>query len=391
MRLKDAVVRTVSIRSPIRNAVVAFDEMTVSVVALITDEVREGRPIVGYGFTSNGRYAVTGPLNDRFVPRLLGAEPRELIAADGTNLDPHRAWDVMMRGEKPGGHGDRAHAVGALDMAVWDIVAKLEGRPLFRVLADRYRDGAADEGVFVYAAGGYYEPGKDVAALRDECRRYRDQGFDTVKIKIGGDSLDADRRRIEGVLEVLDRPDQLAVDANARFDAERAREVGRALAPYGLRWYEEPVDPLDFHGLAEVAADYDGPLATGENLFSARDAENLLRFGGLRSDRDVLQVDLALSYGIVEYLRILAVLDRFGWDRRRCIPHGGHLAAIHAAAGLGLGGNEIYPGVFEPFGLLPTDAEVVDGHVRPPEAPGIGFELVAPLAALLRDVVRGRA
>ena len=388
MRLIDAVVTTASIRSPMRNAVVGFDEMTVSVVALITDEVRDGERLIGYGFTSNGRYAVTGPLNERFVPRLLAAEADDLLDADRSNFDPHRAWDVMMRAEKPGGHGDRAHAVGVLDMALWDLVAKVEGRPLYRVLADRYRTGTADEQVFVYAAGGYYAPGKDVRALQDECQRYLGMGFTTVKIKVGGEPLATDLRRIEGVLETLDRSDQLAVDANARYGRGEACEVAAALAPYGLRWYEEPVDPLDYHGLAAVAAEYQGPLATGENLFSARDVENLLRFGGLRSDRDILQFDFVLSYGIVEYLRILDVLDELGWDRRRCIPHGGHQAAIHAAAGLGLGGNEIYPGVFEPFGLLPSDSQVIGGYVRPAEAPGIGFELIDPLYALLREVRR---
>lgn len=388
MRLTDAVVTTASIRSPIRNAVVGFDEMTVSVIALVTDEVRNGAPLIGYGFTSNGRYAVSGPLNDRFVPRLMHAEPGELLTADGSNFDPHRAWQVLMRAEKPGGHGDRAHAVGVLDMALWDLVAKVEGRPLYRVLADRHRDGVADERVFVYAAGGYYAPGKDIAALQDECRSYLDMGFTTVKIKIGGEPLGTDLQRIDGVLSILDRPDQLAVDANARYGREEARQVGAALQGYGLRWYEEPVDPLDYHGLSALAAEYEGALATGENLFSARDVENLLRFGGLRSEGDILQFDLALSYGIVEYLRILTILDELGWDRRRCIPHGGHLAAIHAAAGLGLGGNEVYPGVFEPFGLLPSESEVVEGYVRPSEAPGIGFELIDPLYALLKQETR---
>jgi L-alanine-DL-glutamate epimerase-like enolase superfamily enzyme len=388
MRLIDAVVTTASIRSPIRNAVVGFDEMTVSVVALITDQVRNGERLTGYGFTSNGRYAVSGPLNDRFVPRLLRAKPEELLSADRSNFDPHRAWQVMMRAEKPGGHGDRAHAVGVLDMALWDLVAKVEGRPLYRVLADRYRGGTADERVFVYAAGGYYAPGKEVAELQDECRSYVDMGFTTVKIKIGGEPLAVDLRRIEGVLAILDSPDQLAVDANARYGREAASEVAAALQPYGLRWYEEPVDPLDYYGLSAVAAEYEGALATGENLFSARDVENLLRFGGLRLDRDVLQFDLVLSYGIVEYLRILAVLDELGWDRRRCIPHGGHQAAIHAAAGLGLGGNEIYPGVFKPFGLLPNDSAPVDGYVRPTDAPGIGFELIDRLYEVLREATR---
>lgn len=388
LKLTDVAVTTASIRSPMRNAVVGFEEMTVSVVALITDEIRNGRRLIGYGFSSNGRYAVSGPLNERFAPRLLRAEPSELLTKDRSNFDPERAWDIMMRPEKPGGHGDRAHAVGVLDMALWDLVAKVEDRPLYRVLADRYRGGVADERVFVYAAGGYYQAGKGAAQLQEECRGYRESGFTVVKIKIGGEPLVTDLKRIEAVLEVLDAPSQLAVDANARFDLASALTVGEALQPYGLRWYEEPVDPLDYLSLSMIAEQYDGPLATGENLFSSQDARNLLRYGGLRPESDILQFDLSLSYGIVEYLRVLEVLEQLGWDRRRCIPHGGHQTAIHAAAGLGLGGNEIYPGVFEPFGLLPDETPVIDGFVRPAEAPGIGFELIQPLYDVLIQATR---
>jgi D(-)-tartrate dehydratase len=88
--------------------------------------------------------------------------------------------------EKPGGHGERSVAVGVIDMAVWDAVAKIEGKPLYRLLAERYNGGACDERVFVYAAGGHYYPGKDLQALRDEMRRYLDSGYSVVKMKIGG-------------------------------------------------------------------------------------------------------------------------------------------------------------------------------------------------------------
>jgi L-alanine-DL-glutamate epimerase-like enolase superfamily enzyme len=280
-------------------------------------------------------------------------------------------------------------AVGVLDMALWDALAKAEGLPLWRLLADRYNGGKADDSAWVYAAGGYYYPDEDVASLKAEMSRYLDLGYSVAKMKIGGADLATDIKRIEAALSVVGNDgSRLCVDVNGRFDLDEALAYARAIAPLKLRWYEEPVDPLDYHGLSAVAAEYEGALATGENLFSARDVENLLRFGGLRPDRDILQFDLALSYGIVEYVRILAVLDELGWDRRRCIPHGGHQAAIHAAAGLGLGGNEIYPGVFEPFGLLPDDSAVVDGYVRPTEAPGIGFELIDRLYEVLLEATR---
>ena len=152
--------------------------------------------------------------------------------------------------------------------------------------------------------------------------------------------------RIEAVLKILDRGDQLAVDANGRFDVETAIAYAKALAPYGLHWYEEAGDPLDYELQSKLAEHYPNPMATGENLFSMQDARNLIRYGGMRSDRDILQFDCALSYGLVEYLRTLDMLKQYGWSSRRCIPHGGHQLSLNIAAGLGLGGNESYPGNF---------------------------------------------
>jgi L-alanine-DL-glutamate epimerase-like enolase superfamily enzyme len=387
MRIVDVRQTTVPIASPLKNAYIDFSKMDVSVVAVITDVEQDGRRVVGYGFNSNGRYAPHGLLRDRFIPRLMEADPRSLLADDGQNFDPHRIWATLMTGEKPGGHGERSVAVGVIDMAVWDLVAKIEGKPLYRVLADRYRNGEADDRVWVYAAGGYYEPGKDLVVLQDEMRGYLDLGYTTVKMKIGGAPLDEDLRRIEAVLKVVDGDgSRLAVDANGRFDLETALAYGNALAPYRLRWYEEAGDPLDFELQARLGEIYSHPLATGENLFSVQDARNLIRYGGMRPDRDVLQFDCALSYGLVEYLRILDMLDEQGWSRRTVVPHGGHQISLNMAAGLGLGGNESYPGVFQPFGGFADTIPVEGGYVSLPDAPGIGFELKAPLYALMREL-----
>ena len=384
MRIVDIRETVVPIKSGIRNAYIDFSQMTVSVLALVTDVVRQGKPVVGFGFNSNGRYAPSGLLRDRFVPRLKSADPETLVDESGENLDPMRIWDVVMRNEKPGGHGERSVAVGVLDMAVWDAVAKIAGVPLFRLLADRFRGGVFDDKVFVYAAGGYYYPEKDLSALQNEMRGYLDLGYSVVKMKIGGAPLSEDLRRIEAVLKVLKSSDQLAVDANGRFDLENAIAYARALAPYRLRWFEEPGDPLDFELQARVANHYAGAMATGENLFSMQDARNLIRYAQVRPDRDILQFDCALSYGLVEYLRILGMLKDYGWSPIRCIPHGGHQMSLNIAAGLGLGGNESYPGVFQPFGGFADGIPVKDGYVKLPEIPGIGFEAKGELFLVMK-------
>jgi D(-)-tartrate dehydratase len=378
--------RTVPIRSEIRNAYIDFSEMTASAVAVHTDVIRDGRPVVGFGFNSNGRYSQSGILRDRMIPRLLRADPRRLLDETGDNLDPEKAWQVMMANEKPGGHGERSAAVGTLDMALWDAAAKIAGKPLYRLLADRFRNGEHDREVYTYAAGGYYYPGKDVNGLLEEIRGYLDMGYDAVKIKIGGAPLAEDLTRIESVLAILGPGQELAVDANGRFDRATALGYAAALGQYPLKWYEEPCDPLDYEIHAEVAAVSRLPVATGENLFSLQDARNLVRHGGLHSDRDFLQFDPALSYGTVEYIRILKMLREYGWSSRRCIPHGGHQMALHLAAGLGLHGNESYPGVFQPFGGFADGLEVSHGMIRLPEVPGIGIELKQNLYEAFRDL-----
>jgi L-alanine-DL-glutamate epimerase-like enolase superfamily enzyme len=383
VRIVDVREITKPIASPIRNAYIDFSRMTTSLVAVVTDAVRDGKRVVGYGFNSNGRYGQGGLIRERFAPRLLEADPKSLLDASGENIDPDKAWAAMMSNEKPGGHGERSVAVGTLDMAIWDAVAKIAGQPLFRLLAQRH-GREADPRVFVYAAGGYYYPGKDNSALRAEMRGYLDRGYNVVKMKIGGAPLAEDRARIEAVLAEIGSQAQLAVDANGRFDLETGIAYAKMLRDYPLFWYEEVGDPLDFALQAALAEFYPGAMATGENLFSHQDARNLIRYGGMRPDRDWLQFDCALSYGLCEYLRTLDVLKTHGWSPARCIPHGGHQMSLNIAAGLGLGGNESYPDLFQPYGGFPDGVRVEDGHIVMPDLPGIGFEGKSDLYAEMK-------
>ena len=386
MRITDIREKTVLIASPIANAYIDFSKMTCSVVALVTDVIRGGRPVIGYGFNSNGRYGQGALMRDRFIPRVLEADADTLIDKTRDNVDPFAIWDAMMRNEKPGGHGERSVAVGTIDMAVWDAVAKIAEVPLWRLIADRYRGGEADQSVWVYASGGYYYPGKDHGKLKAEMQGYLDRGYEVVKMKIGAVRLGEDLARVEAVLDVVGDGSRLAVDSNGRFDLKTALAYGEALRPFGLFWYEEAGDPLDFELQARLVDTYEGPLATGENLFSHQDARNLLRYGGMRPERDWLQFDCALSYGLVEYLRTLRVMEELGWSRRRVFPHGGHQMSLNIAAGLGLGGNESYPDVFQPFGGFADVIAVEKGRVRLPDIPGVGFEAKSELIALMRDL-----
>jgi D(-)-tartrate dehydratase len=385
MRIIDICEVTKPISSPIRNAYIDFSHMTASLVAVVTDVVRNGRRVVGYGFNSNGRYGQGGLIRERFRNRILEADPKSVLSDAEDNLDPHKLWAIMMTNEKPGGHGERSVAVGTLDMAIWDATAKIAGKPLFRMLAEQERHDA-DPRVFVYAAGGYYYPGKDDTALRAEMRSYVDRGYTVVKMKVGGATMSEDQRRIEAVLTDIGSAAKLAVDANGRFDLETGIAYAKMLRQYPLFWYEEAGDPLDFALQAALTEFYPGPMATGENLFSHQDARNLLRYGGMRPDRDWLQFDCALSYGLVEYLRTLDVLHQFGWSPSRCMPHGGHQMSLNIAAGLGLGGNESYPDLFQPYGGFPDGVRVESGHIIMPDLPGIGFEGKSDLIKVMREL-----
>jgi L-alanine-DL-glutamate epimerase-like enolase superfamily enzyme len=387
MRIVEIRECAVPLKSDIRNSSFDFSEMTTSVVAVLTDVVREGRPVTGFAFNSTGRYACGAAMRARFIPRILAADPHALLDETEANFDPGKILAVMMQREKSGGHSERSIAIGTIEVAVWDAVAKIAGKPLHRVLAERYNGGKVADRVFCYVGGGWYAPGQTVRDLQGEMRRHLDAGYTMVKMKVGGLPLAEDVRRVEAVKAILPAHAQLAVDANSKFGRDEALAYAKALAPFQLRWFEEPCDPLDFALLAEIASHYEPPLATGENLFSTQDVENLARFGGLRPQRkDVIQVDPPQAYGIAQYARTVDMLARHGWPRQALFPHGGNQMSLAIAGGFGLGGAESYPGVFGAFGGFADDAELSEGYLALPQRPGIGFEGQSALYAIMREL-----
>ncbi len=385
MRIVDIRETAIPLKSSLRNSGFDFSEMTTSVVAVITDVVRAGRPVTGFAFNSTGRYACGAQMRARFIPRILKADPETLLNAAGDNLDPEKILAVMMRNEKSGGHSERSVGIGTIEVAVWDAVAKIADKPLHGLLAERYNGGRRTNRVFCYVGGGWYIPGGTIQDLLDEMRRHLDAGYTMLKMKVGGMPLADDIRRVEAVKAMLPAGAQLAVDANSKFSKSEALAYARGLAPYKLRWFEEPCDPLDFATLAEIAGAYPEPLSTGENLFSTQDVENLVRFGGLRPNAgDVIQIDPPQAYGIVQYSRTLDMLARHGWRRASMFPHGGNQMSLAIAGGFGLGGAESYPGVFGPFAGFADDARLENGYLTLSDRPGIGFEAQSALYDIMR-------
>jgi len=383
MRILDIKEKAVSI-SRYRDPSIPSGDLTTSIIAIVTDAVRDGEPVIGYGFSSMGRYAQSGLIRERFARRLVAA-PGSEICGDSGNLDPFKCWRVMMAGEKPGGHGERCVAVGTLDMALWDAAAKVAQLPLASYLAQRCGRTPAQR-VAVYAGGGYYYPDNDVQRLREEIAAFRAMGYADVKIKIGARPLNEDLRRIGAAQEEICGSIHLAVDAMNAYGRADAMEAATALRNYALRWFEDICDPLDFETLADVKKEYALPVAAGEALFSLAEANLLARYGGLNRREDILLFDPVHTYGLPEYLRILEYFEGAGWPRSAFWPHGGHLFSLHVAAALGLGGAEVNPLAFPPFGGLSDDAVVNNGFASMPPVPGIGFETKRDLHAVLRDL-----
>jgi L-alanine-DL-glutamate epimerase-like enolase superfamily enzyme len=385
MRIVDIRETAIPLKSKLANSSFDFSEMTTSVVAVITDVRRDGKPVCGLAFNSTGRYACGAQMRARFIPRILSADPETLRDESG-HLDPAKILAVMMKREKAGGHSERSIAIGTIEVAVWDALAKIAGKPLYRLLADHFNGGKVPERVFCYVGGGWYWPGQTIQNLQDEMRRHLDAGYTLVKIKVGGLPLDQDVRRLEAVLTVVGSGEHLAVDANCKFEREEALAYAKALSPFKLRWFEEPCDPLDFGLLAELASVYRPPLATGENLYSTQDVENLVRFGGFRAGHDVIQIDPPQAYGITQYARTIDMLARHGWPRTSLFPHGGNQMSLAMAAGFALGGAESYPGVFGDFGGFADDAVIADGAITLSDRPGIGFEGQNGLYRIMREL-----
>ena len=387
MRIVDLREAAVPLNSTLANSSIDFSEMTTSVVAVMTDAIRDGKLVTGFAFNSTGRYACGAQMRARFIPRVLKAPPASLLNDAGDNFAPEKILAVMMKNEKAGGHSERSIAIGTIEVAIWDAVAKIAGKPLHRVLAERYNGGKPAGKVFCYVGAGWYAPDKTTTDLQDEMRRHLDAGYTMVKMKVGGMPLADDLKRVEAVKSILPKGGELSVDANCKFGRDEALSYARGLKPFALRWFEEPCDPLDFALLAEIAGVYDPPLASGECLYSTQDVENLARFGGLTPQRrDVIQVDPPQAYGIVAYARTLEALARQQWPRSLMFPHGGNQMSLAVTAGFGLGGAESYPGVFGDFGGFADDAKLDNGYLTPSDRPGIGFEGQARLYKIMKEL-----
>ena len=387
MRITDIREASIKLDVKIRNSVFSFDDMTTSIVAVITDVIRDGSPVTGFAFNSTGRYSCGAQMRERLIPRLLRQDPDSLIDPTWDNFDPRAILKAMMFGEKPGGDMERSVGIGTIEIAIWDAMAKIKEKPLHSLIADRYGDGTTPEKMFCYVGGGWYSPDETDESLKDEMRAYLDQGYTQVKAKVGGLPIDEDVLRIETILSVLDGGHQLAVDANCGLSPELALKYAERMKQFDLRWFEEPVYPIDFDATAAFVDAYGNPVATGENLFTTEDLRNLLRYGGFRPETDILNIDVPQSYGIETCAQSIEMAKLKGWDTLSIVPHGGNQMSLACAIGFGMGMCESYPDVFGVFSGYSDIAKIEDGYLRAPQLPGIGFEGQNALYTLFKKLV----
>ena len=385
MRIKEIREKAIKLKTNLRNAAFAFDEMTTSVVAVITDVMRNGKPVTGYAFNSTGRYACGAQMRDRFIPRLMKANAED-VTLDPKAFDPDKILAAMMKAEKPGGDCERSVGIGTIEVAIWDAVAKIADVPAYKLIADKYRDGKFEKRMFCYVGGGWYAPGKGIPELLDEVRMYRDLGYTLIKIKVGGAPIAEDVARLEAVIKLLGDSKNVAVDANCGIPPDKRKAYAEAIRPLNIRWFEEVAHPNDYAGNAEFIGWYGNAVATGENLFSLEDVRSLVRHGGMRPGIDIVQTDMPQTYGLGTAAKIVKMLEGHGWKASSLLPHGGNQMSLNQAAGFGLGMCEAYLNVFGDFAGYCDDLKVEDGWMTVGDWSGMGFERQARLIALMRDV-----
>lgn len=329
---------------------------------------RKRNSIIESGGGSPGMRQLEIHTNQGITGRSMGSSPSLIEKAfsriKGENpFYVERLWDRMYRyNRKPVAKGDYIAAIGTIDLAIWDIIGKALNLPVYKVL------GAYDPKIRVYAAGGYYQEGKTVADLAKEMQGYVAEGFLAVKMKVGGESFNLDVERVRAVREAIGPDVDLLIDANNKWNAYEAIRFGRAVEKYNLFWFEEPVEPDDFAGCAEVKKALDIPIVAGENEFTRWGCRDLITAGSA----DILNLDTIKAGGITEYRKIAALASAFHIP---VAPHGNPFMAVHLLASTS---NtlimETYPGVKSKYNLALPLFPVKDGYITAPDKPGLGID-----------------
>jgi L-alanine-DL-glutamate epimerase-like enolase superfamily enzyme len=347
MKITDVRVKQVSFgrrTRPIRNAILTYAGQGVSIV-----EVRTDGGLAGHAFGGSPS-TIEGPLRDA----VLGQDP----------LDTERIWQRMYAGwRKPVAKGDVISSIGALDIAIWDVVGQALGQPVYKIL------GGFTDRIRVYAAGGYYQEGKGIDDLVAEMAGYVEAGHRAVKMKIGGAPLGEDVQRVRAVVEAVGPDVAVMIDANNAWSAYEAIRFGRAVEELGLFWFEEPVHPDDMAGHIEVRQALAIPIAAGENEYTRFGCRDLIASRAV----DILQADAVTAGGITEWRKIAAMAGAYHIPMA---PHGDPYMSVHLMGSIPNGLiMETYPAVTGYMAELVEPFTVEEGTIKIPDRPGLGLAL----------------
>ena len=337
---------------PITNGKHTYSHSGLGLVRVSTDRGIEGLGICARVGDTGG---ILKAAVDHFAGLLAGEDP----------VMVERLWHKMWVPKLTGRRGLVTRAISGVDVALWDIRAKLAGMPLYRLL------GGYRERVPTYIAGGYYEDGKGLAELAREMEGYVEMGARAVKMKIGALTLREDVARVAAVRRAIGSEVKLMVDANCAYRAFEAIQMAKRLEEYDVFWFEEPVAPDDYEGHRRVAAATSIPIATGENEYTRYGFRDLIAHDAAA----ILNADALVLGGVSEFMKVAALAQAHDLD---VAPHGAQEVHVHLVAAIANGLiMEFYGGSLDPMWdrvYRHTLRLNADGTVSPPEVTGIGLE-----------------
>jgi L-alanine-DL-glutamate epimerase-like enolase superfamily enzyme len=314
------------------------------VLRLKTDAGITGWASSSFGMIGGGPRVVQTILEQEVKPVIVGQDPafpRKIRA---------ELWKAL---EYNGVTGVVQFAIAAADIAVWDILGKSAGMPVYKMLG-AYRDRMP-----VYSmCGWYYDDDKELSKYRRQIEAAMQQGYPAVKIKVGRDSLDDDIRRIKLAFDLVGKGKRVMVDSNQVFNRNEAIRRGKVYEQMGCFWFEEPLPPHDIEGFSELAQTLDIRIATGENLATKYAFADLIARKGV----DVVQPDNRRAGGVTEWMEIGALADAHGLE---LASHGGSATNLNMLLAMP---NAIY---METGGAR----KLVNGEMLAPEEPGMSSEV----------------
>ncbi|MFQ6095298.1 MAG: mandelate racemase/muconate lactonizing enzyme family protein [Candidatus Bathyarchaeia archaeon] len=324
-------------------------------------EIETDEDVKGIGF---------GEIREALKNQILGEDP----------LNVERIWQKMfMAWRKPVAKGEAIRDLGAVDIAIWDLIGKITKQPIYKLL------GGYRSRVPAYAAGGYYEEGKTIRDLVKEMVGYVEEGYKHVKMKVGRLSIEKDVERVRAVREAIGDDIALMVDANNAYNAYQAIKFARAVEKYEPYWFEEPVRPDDIEGSAEVKRTTDIPIASGENEFTRWGFRDLLEKRAV----DIIQPDPIETGGYTELRKIAAMASAYHVPLS---PHGRakYVVGAHAVAAFENGlivesfakcNPTRMAAAISAIDFYEKTVEVKDGYIDLPDRPGLGIEINEKIAA----------